>query len=55
MERGHVIDLGIDATAFGTLNTVWRSTAYSNNTKIRIFNTNVKSVLLYGCETWKLT
>ena len=24
-------------------------------TKIRIFNTNVKSVLLYGCETWKLT
>jgi len=35
--------------------TVWRSTAYSNNTKIRIFNTNVKSVLLYGCETWKLT
>jgi hypothetical protein len=40
---------------FGTLNTVWRSTTYSNNTKIRIFNTNVKSVLLYGCETWKLT
>ena len=41
--------------AFETLNTVWRSTTYSNNTKIRIFNTNVKSVLLYGCETWKLT
>jgi len=41
--------------AFGTLNTVWRSSASSNNTKIRIFNTNVKSVPLYGCETWKLT
>jgi hypothetical protein len=41
--------------AFGILNTVWRSTAYSTSTKIRIFNTNVKSVLLYGCETWKLT
>jgi len=41
--------------AFGTLNTVWRSTAYSNNTKIRIFSTNVKSVLFYVCETWKLT
>jgi hypothetical protein len=41
--------------AFGLLNTVWRSTAYSTSTKIRIFNTNVKSVLLYGCETWKLT
>ena len=38
-----------------SFNTVWRSTVYSNNTKIRIFNTNVKSVLLYGCETWKLT
>ena len=24
-------------------------------TKIRIFNTNVKSVLLYGAETWTLT
>ena len=34
--------------SFGTPNTVWRSTAYSNNTKIRIFNTNVESVLLYG-------
>jgi len=22
-------------------------------TKLRIFNTNVKAVLLYGCETWK--
>ena len=41
--------------AFETLNTVWRSTAYSNNTKITLFNTNVKSILLYGCETWKLT
>ena len=41
--------------AFGTLNTVWRSTAYSNNTKIRIFSTNTKSVLLYDCEAWKLT
>jgi len=35
--------------------TVWRSTTYSNNTKLRIFNTNVKSALLYGCETWRLT
>ena len=24
-------------------------------TKIRIFNTNVKSVLLYACETWRVT
>jgi len=41
--------------AFGPLNTVCRSTAYSNNNKIRIFNIKLKFVLLYGCETWKLT
>ena len=28
--------------------------AGSVRTKIRLFNTNVKSVLLYGCETWKV-
>ena len=38
---------------FGTLNTIWRPTTYSNNTEIRIFNTDVKSVLFYGCEIWK--
>jgi hypothetical protein len=27
----------------------------SLKTKIRIFESNVKSVLLYGCETWKST
>jgi hypothetical protein len=27
----------------------------SEGIKIQIFNTNVKSVLLYGCETWKTT
>ena len=27
----------------------------SMRTKLRIFNSNVKSVLLYGCETWRTT
>ena len=27
----------------------------SRRTKIRLFDTNVKSVLLYGSETWKVT
>jgi len=40
-------------TAFSTLNKIWHSTRYSKQTKLRIFNTNVKAVLLYGCETWK--
>ena len=39
--------------ALSTLNKIWHSTSYSAQTKLRIFNTNVKAVLLYGCETWK--
>lgn len=38
--------------AFGALNNVWKSSQIKRSTKIRIFNSNVKSVLLYGCETW---
>ena len=34
-----------------SLNNIWRSSNLSTKTKIRIFNTNVKSVLLYGSET----
>jgi hypothetical protein len=39
--------------AFSMLSKIWKSAAYSMQTKFRIFNTNVKAVLLYGCETWK--
>ncbi|CAH8289053.1 unnamed protein product, partial [Heterobilharzia americana] len=41
--------------AFISLKPVWRSSALSVRNKIRIFNTNVKSVLLYGSETWRVT
>ena len=41
--------------AFRILRPIWLSSQLSTNTKIRIFNTNVKSVLLYGSETWKTT
>ena len=34
---------------------VWRNHNISKGVKIQIFNTNVKSVLLYACETWKTT
>lgn len=37
------------------LKTVWRSTSLSIYTKIRIFKSNVLSVLLYGSECWKTT
>ena len=37
------------------LRPVWRSRYTSLWTKLRIFNSNVKSVLLYGSKTWQLT
>ena len=40
---------------FVQLYPVWRNLDISKEVKIRIFNTNVKSVLLYACETWKTT
>ena len=39
---------------FAMLRPVWRVTTISTNTKLRIFNSNVKSVLLYGSETWRV-
>jgi len=41
--------------AFACLRAVWKATSLSLKTKIRIFNSNVKSVLLYGSESWRLT
>ena len=42
-------------TAFTILRPLWKSKTISRKTKLRIFNTNVKSVLLYGSETWRVT
>ena len=41
--------------AFIMLKKVWTSKEISTETKMKIFNSNVKSVLFYGCETWKTT
>jgi hypothetical protein len=41
--------------AFAMLKSVWRSTTLRTSTKLRLFNSNVKSVLLYGSETWRET
>ena len=41
--------------AFNKLVKIWRSGQLSKNTKIRIFKSNVIAVLLYGCETWRVT
>lgn len=41
--------------AYAQLTPIWRSQQLKRGTKLRIFETNVKSVLLYGCQTWKVT
>lgn len=40
--------------AFGALTKIWTSTQISKGTKIKIFNSNVKAVLLYACEAWAI-
>ncbi|VDO56434.1 unnamed protein product [Schistosoma margrebowiei] len=42
-------------TAFLQLKNRWNSKQLSTNIKVRIFNTNVKAVLLYGAETSRTT
>ena len=41
--------------AFSIFKPAWRRRALRTCTKIRIFNSNVKSVLLYRSETWRET
>ena len=40
---------------FVQLYPLWRNHNISKVAKMRILSTNVKSVLLYACETWKTT
>ena len=40
---------------FAMLKPVWRRSSLSLKSKLRIFTSNVKSVLLYGAETWRTT
>jgi len=41
--------------SFSKLRRVWLSKLLRKDNKIRIFNACVKSVFLYGCETWIVT
>jgi hypothetical protein len=46
--------LGKARSAFARLRPVWRSNQYSLKTKVKLYNSNVKSVLLYGSECWRV-
>jgi hypothetical protein len=37
------------------LKNIWKSKELTQHTKVRLFNSNVKPVLLYGAETWRTT
>ena len=41
-------------SAFARLKSIWKSKVYNKKTKIHIYNSNVKSVLLYGSECWRI-
>ena len=41
--------------AFFNLKKIWNTRSIGRNTKIKLFKTLVRPVLLYGCEAWKLT
>ena len=42
-------------SSFVQLNKIWRSPNISEKTKIKIYHSNVLSVLLYGAECWRVT
>ncbi len=46
--------LGKAQGAFARLRPIWKSKQYSLKSKIRLYNSNVKSVLLYGSECWRV-
>ncbi|VDO76359.1 unnamed protein product [Schistosoma margrebowiei] len=47
--------IGRARAAFLQLKSIYNSKQLSANIKVTIFNTNVKTVQLYGTETWRTT
>ena len=45
--------IGKARAAFIVCNKIWKSRKCSIPTKLRIFNSNVKAVSMYGSETWR--
>ena len=47
--------IGKARQAFTSLKPIWSSKKISLKTKLKLYNSNVKTVLLYGSESWKTT
>ena len=41
------------AQAFNKLRNIWKASTLKQKTKLRIYRSNVRSVLLYAAETWR--
>ena len=41
--------------SYCSIRNIWKSNIYSLKTKLRLFNSNVISVLLYGCQSWRVS
>ena len=48
------VRIGKARQAFAMLIPIWRSTTLTTMTQLKVFESNVKAVLLYGSETWRL-
>ena len=40
--------------SYCSLRNIWKSNVYRLKTKVRLFNSNIISVLLYGCQSWRV-
>ena len=47
--------IALASAAYKRLGKIWQATDIGRKTKVSLFKSLVLSVLLYGCETWKLT
>ena len=47
--------LGKARGVFKAMEKVWRSKGLPRRTNVRLFNSNVKTILMYASETWKLS
>jgi hypothetical protein len=54
-DREIVVRLGKANSTFGRLGRIWASRKISTRVKVRLYNSLVLAVLLYGAETWPMT
>ena len=55
IEREILTRIVLASAAFQQLRVIWNSREISTTTKLKLYKSNVRSVLLYGAETWRTT